>query len=79
MEEDNLQEKLPARVAAGAVARIVLNKLIGKKFKVTGAVTQLGILGCNKNKWNEKEIRKNPFFCPDKKSIKIWEKYLLAS
>ena len=67
-----------ARVAAGAVARIVLNELIGKKFKITGGVVQLGLLGCNKNNWNEKEIRKNPFFCPDKKSIKPWEKYLLA-
>jgi len=66
------------RVAAGAIARIALNKLIGKKLKVVGAVTQLGLLGCNRNKWNEKEIRKNPFFCPDKKSIKLWEKYLLA-
>ena len=67
-----------ARVAAGAVARIALNKLIGKKFKVVGAVIQLGLLGCNQNKWNEKEIRKNSFFCPDKKSINLWEKYLLA-
>ena len=67
-----------SRVAAGAIAKVVLNKLIGKKFKVTGAVTQLGVLGCNKKNWNEKEIRKNPFFCPDKKSIKLWEKYLLA-
>jgi len=67
-----------SRVAAGAIAKIVLNKLIGKKFKVTGAVTQLGVLGCNKKNWSEKEIRKNPFFCPDKKSIKLWEKYLLA-
>jgi len=67
-----------SRVAAGAIAKIVLNKFIGKKFKVTGAVTQLGVLGCNKKNWNEKEIRKNPFFCPDKKSIKLWEKYLLA-
>ena len=67
-----------SRVAAGSIANIVLNKLIGKKFKVVGAVTQLGLLGCNKNNWNEKEIRKNPFFCPDKKSIKLWEKYLLA-
>jgi len=67
-----------SRVAAGAIARIVLSKLIGKKFKVTGAVTQLGVLGCNKKNWNEKTIRKNPFFCPDKKSIKLWEKYLLA-
>jgi len=67
-----------SRVAAGAVARIVLKKLIGKKFNIIGAVTQLGLLACNKNNWNEKEIRKNPFFCPDKKSIKIWEKYLIA-
>jgi len=67
-----------ARVAAGAIARVVLNKLIGNRFKIIGGVTQLGILGCNKNNWNEKEIRKNPFFCPDKKSVKLWEKYLLA-
>tara|TARA_B110000438_G_scaffold94366_1_gene93789 strand:+ start:15 stop:1097 length:1083 start_codon:yes stop_codon:yes gene_type:complete len=67
-----------ARVAAGAVAKIVLNKLIGKKFKVIGAVTQLGLLSCNKSKWNENEIRKNPFFCPDKKAIKLWEEYLLT-
>ena len=67
-----------SRVAAGAIAKTVLNKLIGKKFKVTGAVIQLGVLGCNKKNWNEKVIRKNPFFCPDKKSLKLWEKYLLA-
>ena len=67
-----------ARVAAGAVARVVLSKLIGKKFKIVGAVTQLGLLGCNKNNWNDSDIRKNPFFCPDKKSIKLWEKYLVA-
>jgi len=66
------------RVAAGAIARIALKKLIGKKYKVVGAVTQLGLLECNKKFWNEKEIKKNPFFCPDKKSIKLWEKYLLA-
>jgi len=67
-----------ARVAAGSIAKVVLNKTLGKKFKVIGAVTQLGILGCDKNKWNEKEIRKNPFFCPDKNSVKLWEKYLMS-
>jgi chorismate synthase len=66
------------RVAAGAVARIVLKKLIGSKFKTIGAVTQLGLMSCDKENWNDKEIRKNPFFCPDKKSVKMWEKYLLA-
>ena len=67
-----------SRVAAGAIAKITLVKLLGKNFKITGGLTQLGILACDKRNWNEKEIRKNPFFCPDRKSVKLWEKYLLA-
>tara|TARA_Y100001970_G_scaffold283828_1_gene399905 strand:- start:5500 stop:6585 length:1086 start_codon:yes stop_codon:yes gene_type:complete len=67
-----------ARVAAGAVAKKVLENKIGKKYKVIGAVTQIGILGINPNNWDEKFIGKNLFFCPDKKILKIWEKYLLA-
>ena len=66
-----------ARVAAGAVAKKVLENKIGKKFKVIGAVTQLGILGCNTNKWNDQTIKKNPFFCPDRSIVKLWKKYLL--
>ncbi len=66
------------RVAAGAVAKIVLKKTIGKKFNIVGAVTQLGLMSCDKMNWNDSEIRKNPFFCPDKQSVKLWEKYLLA-
>ena len=66
-----------SRVAAGAIAKLVLQNKLGKKFKVVGAVTQLGILGCDTNKWNDKIISKNPFFCPDKSMIKLWEKYLL--
>ena len=66
------------RVAAGAVAKIVLRKIIGPKFNVVGAVTQLGLMSCDKSNWKDNEIRKNPFFCPDKKSVKLWEKYLLA-
>ena len=66
------------RVAAGAVAKIALKNLIGKKFKIVGAVTQLGLMSCDKNNWNNSEIKKNPFFCPDKKSVKLWEEYLLA-
>ena len=57
---------------------MVLQKKLGKKFQVIGAVTQLGILGCDTNEWNDKIINKNPFFCPDKSIIKIWEKYLLS-
>jgi len=67
-----------ARVAAGAIAKKVLEKKIGKKYKVIGAVTQLGILGCDTNNWNDKFILKNSLFCPDKSVLKIWEKYLLS-
>ena len=67
-----------SRVAAGAIAKKVLQKKLGKKYKVIGAVTQLGILGCNIKNWNDNFIRKNPLFCPDKSIIKLWEKYLLS-
>ncbi len=66
------------RVAAGAVAKKILKQIIGSKFKVIGAVTQLGIMPCETQNWSEKQIRSNPFFCPDKNAIKRWEKYLLA-
>jgi len=67
-----------ARVAAGAIAKKILENKIGIKYKVIGAVTQLGILGCDTNNWNDNFISKNPFFCPDKSIIKLWEKYLLS-
>ncbi len=67
-----------SRVAAGAIAKKVLEKQLGKKYKAIGAVIQLGILGCDTNKWNDKIISKNPFFCPDKSIVKLWEKYLLG-
>ena len=51
---------------------------IGNKYQAIGAVTQLGILGCDINKWKDKTISTNPFFCPDKSVIKLWEKYLLG-
>ena len=66
------------RVAAGAVAKKVLKKNLGKKFKISGAVTQLGVLRCDTTKWDDKIINKNPFFCPDKSMINLWEKYLLS-
>ena len=66
-----------ARVAAGAIANKVLENKLGRNFKISGAVTQLGILGCDTSKWDEKIISNNPFFCPDKSMLKLWEKYLL--
>ncbi len=67
-----------SRVAAGAIAKKVLENKLGKRYNVIGAVTQLGILGCDTKNWNDKIINKNPFFCPDKSILKLWEKYLLG-
>ena len=36
--------------------------LLKKKYNVIGAVTQIGILGCDTNNWNDKLLNKNPFF-----------------
>ena len=41
-------------MAAGAIAKKVLQNKLGSKYKVVGAVTQIGILGCNIDKWDEK-------------------------
>jgi chorismate synthase len=67
-----------ARVAAGAIAKKVLQNKLGKKYNVVGAVTQIGLLGSNSKNWNDKFISKNPLFCPDKKVLRMWEKYLLS-
>ena len=64
-----------SRVAAGAVAKS-LEKKLGKKFKISGAVTQLGILECDTNNWDDKIIYK--IHLSDKSMLKIWEKYLLS-
>jgi len=67
-----------ARVAAGAIAKKVLETKIGKKYKTIGGVTQLGILGSDAKNWDDKFISQNPFFCPDRTVLKLWEKYLLS-
>ena len=66
------------RVAAGAIAKQILKSKLGKNYKVTGGVTQLGILGSNPKNWNDNFIQKNQLFCPDKSVLKLWEKYLLS-
>ena len=61
------------RVAAGAIARKVIEKKIKKKFNIYGALVQIGKSKINYNNWNEKFIDKNNFFSPDKQIIKTWE------
>lgn len=64
------------RVAAGAIARKVLEHEIGKKVSITGHVVQIGPIRSDAKKLNFKEIDNNPFFSADPKIVAEWETYL---
>ena len=65
------------RVAAGALAELLLKKFCSKKLKVTSAVIQIGNEEINDKSWNNSFINKNPFFSPNKTIIKKWEELIL--
>ena len=64
-----------ARVAAGAVARKVLDALYGK-VSVRGAMVAMGTKDIARGNWDWAEVAKNDFFCPDAKAVPAWTKYL---
>ena len=61
------------RVAAGAIARKVINQKIGNESKITGALVQIGNSKINYNNWNDQHILENEFFCPDENIISEWK------
>jgi chorismate synthase len=63
------------RVAAGAVARKVLDALYGK-VTVRGAMVAMGTKGIDRTKWDWAQVDENPFFCPDPSAIGSWTDYL---
>jgi chorismate synthase len=60
------------RVAAGAVARLVL----GAGVRIRGALVQLGPHGIDRARWDWEAVAANPFFCPDPVAAAAWEEYL---
>src|SRR4029077_1567352 len=50
-----------ARVAAGAIARLVL----GDDVKIRSALVQIGKIAIDRAKWNWDEVENNPFWSPD--------------
>ncbi len=64
------------RVAAGAIARLILNARLGGGVKIRGALTQLGPHKIDRSNWDWAEVAKNPFFCPDATAAVAWESYL---
>ena len=65
------------RVAAGAIARKVLDKLYGK-VTIRGALVQMGTQKIDRANWSWDAVNNNPFFCPDAKAAPAWEEYLEA-
>ena len=61
------------RVAAGAIARKVINQKVGNESKITGALVQIGNSKINYNNWNDQHILENEFFCPDENIISEWK------
>src|ERR1700710_360818 len=62
------------RVAAGAVARIVL----GSGVRIRGALVQIGPHRIDRGRWDWEQVNDNPFFCPDPVTAQTWETYLSA-
>jgi chorismate synthase len=59
------------RVAAGAIARKVLNGVT-----VRGALIQIGPHKIDRARWDWDAIEDNPFWCPDRQAAQQWEGYL---
>lgn len=65
------------RVAAGAVARKVLNELLDSPVVIRGAMVQMGESLIDGDNWDWDEVDNNPFFCPDIEAAQEWEAYLV--
>ncbi|HEY2070624.1 MAG TPA: chorismate synthase [Rhizomicrobium sp.] len=65
------------RVAAGAVARKVLDKIY-RKISIRGALVQVGTQTITRANWKWEETARNPFFCPDPKAVAPWTDYLMG-
>jgi chorismate synthase len=63
------------RVAAGAIARKVLDHLYGR-VTIRGALVQMGTQKIDRGNWDWDAVNANPFFCPDAKAAAVWEDYL---
>jgi len=57
------------RVAAGAIAR----KVLGPGVVVRGALVQVGERRVDPARWDWDETGRNPFWCPDAETARLWE------
>ncbi|MCW8305407.1 chorismate synthase [Acidiphilium sp. PA] len=62
------------RVAAGAIAR----KILGDGIIIRGALVQMGPHAIDRSRFDDAEIDRNDFFCPDPLAARLWETELDA-
>src|SRR5690606_28129175 len=65
-----------SRVAAGAVARKVLDHLLDGKVAIRGALVQIGPHRIDRSRWDWAETERNPFWSPDAEAARGWETFL---
>jgi chorismate synthase len=66
------------RVAAGAVARVVLEGLVPGGVTVRGALIQVGDAVIDRDRWDWAACEANPFWCPDATAAGEWGEMLDA-
>ncbi|MDA9009273.1 chorismate synthase [Alphaproteobacteria bacterium] len=64
------------RVAAGGIARKVLDHVLGRQVKVRGGLIQMGGRKIQHQNWDWDQVTKNPFFSPDAETAELWGKDL---
>lgn len=64
------------RVAAGAVARVVLNHLVKGGVVLQGRMIQMGRHKVSKRRSRWDQVEQNPFWCPDPVMAEQWADYL---
>jgi len=64
------------RVAAGAVARVVLDALVPGGVTVRGALVRMGEAAIDRARWDWAACEANPFWCPDSTAAGEWGEML---
>ncbi len=64
------------RVAAGAIARKVLDRLLDEAVVIRGALIQIGTMAIDRGRWDWAEVERNAFFSPDPEMVEPWSELL---
>jgi len=64
------------RVAAGGIARKVLDHVLDQPMTIRGALVQMGPHAIDRDNWDWQECERNPFWCPDPGAAELWAGYL---